>query len=45
VKKLSEAGYYTVESVAYTPKKALVQVKGLSEAKVDKIIAEGKCMA
>ena len=38
IKKLIEAGMRTVESVAYTPKKALVNVKGLSENKIDKII-------
>lgn len=38
VKKLEEAGFHTVEAVAFTPKKHLVQVKGLSENKVDKII-------
>ncbi|XP_046750986.1 DNA repair protein RAD51 homolog 1 [Diprion similis] len=38
VKKLQEAGYYTVESVAYTPKKQLITIKGLSDAKVDKIL-------
>jgi DNA repair protein RAD51 len=37
VKKLQEAGYYTVESVAYAPKKALISIKGISEAKADKI--------
>ena len=41
VKKLVEAGYYTVESIAYTPKKALLEIKGISEAKADKIISEG----
>ena len=40
VKKLTEAGYHTVESVAYAPKKALVMIKGVSEAKVDKIQGE-----
>lgn len=40
VKKLQEAGFHTVESVAYTPKKALLLIKGISEAKADKIIAE-----
>ncbi|PWN43270.1 Rad51-domain-containing protein [Ceraceosorus guamensis] len=39
-KKLAEAGYYTVESVAFTPRKTLLTVKGISEAKADKIIAE-----
>ncbi|KAJ8905862.1 hypothetical protein NDN08_002367 [Rhodosorus marinus] len=42
VKKLQEAGYYTVESVAYSTKKALLGVKGISEAKADKILAEAK---
>ena len=38
IKKLEEAGYHTVEAVAFTPKKNLIIVKGLSEAKVDKIL-------
>eukprot|EP00189_Rhodosorus_marinus_P004864 CAMPEP_0113970686 /NCGR_PEP_ID=MMETSP0011_2-20120614/11451_1 /TAXON_ID=101924 /ORGANISM="Rhodosorus marinus" /LENGTH=369 /DNA_ID=CAMNT_0000985363 /DNA_START=81 /DNA_END=1188 /DNA_ORIENTATION=+ /assembly_acc=CAM_ASM_000156 len=42
VKKLQEAGYYTVESVAYSTKKCLLGVKGISEAKADKILAEAK---
>lgn len=40
VKKLVEAGFHTVESVAYTPKKQILQIKGISEVKADKIIAE-----
>jgi DNA repair protein RAD51 len=40
VRKLVEAGYFTVESIAYTPKKNLLLVKGVSEAKADKIISE-----
>jgi DNA repair protein RAD51 len=43
-KKLREAGYHTVEAVAFTPKKALCQVKGISEAKAEKILAEGERM-
>eukprot|EP01091_Cochliopodium_minus_P016021 TRINITY_DN5871_c0_g1_i1.p1 TRINITY_DN5871_c0_g1~~TRINITY_DN5871_c0_g1_i1.p1 ORF type:complete len:342 (-),score=89.98 TRINITY_DN5871_c0_g1_i1:91-1116(-) len=39
VKKLQAAGYHTVQSVAYTPKKTLIQVKGISDAKADKILA------
>ncbi|KJE95065.1 DNA repair protein RAD51 1 [Capsaspora owczarzaki ATCC 30864] len=39
-KKLMEAGYNTVESVVYTPRKTLLTVKGISEAKADKIIGE-----
>ncbi|CEG73662.1 Putative DNA repair protein RAD51 [Rhizopus microsporus] len=42
VKKLQAAGFYTLESVAYSPKKAVLAIKGLSEAKVDKIYKEGK---
>jgi len=38
VKKLMEAGFHTVESVAFTPKKNLVIIKGLSEAKIEKIL-------
>ncbi|GAB5585978.1 RecA recombinase Rhp51 [Umbelopsis nana] len=40
VKKLTEAGYHTVESVAYTPKKALLAIKGISETKADKFLTE-----
>ncbi len=40
MKKLTEAGFYTVESLAYTPRKALISIKGISEAKADKILAE-----
>lgn len=40
VKKLVEAGFHTVESIAYTPKKAILLIKGISEAKADKILSE-----
>ena len=42
VQKLKDAGYHTVESIAFTPKKALLAIKGISEAKADKILAEGR---
>ena len=42
IKKLREAGYHTVESIVYAPKKNLMAIKGLSEAKADKIMAEGQ---
>jgi len=42
VKKLREAGYHTVESIVYAPKKNLLAIKGISEAKADKIMAEGQ---
>lgn len=35
-----DAGFYTIEGVAYTPRKSLLAVKGISEAKADKILAE-----
>ncbi|TIC04696.1 hypothetical protein E3Q17_00170 [Wallemia mellicola] len=38
--KLELAGYHTIESVAFTPKKHLITVKGISEAKADKILQE-----
>merc|ERR1712070_1308172 len=40
VKKLQGAGFYTVESVAFSTKKALIAVKGVSDTKADKILAE-----
>jgi len=40
-KKLQEAGFYTVESVVYAPRKKLCDIKGISEAKADKIQLEG----
>lgn len=40
VKKLVEAGFHTVEAIAYTPRKALMAVKGISEAKCEKILTE-----
>ncbi|KAK7603650.1 hypothetical protein V9T40_003649 [Parthenolecanium corni] len=40
IKKLEEAGYHTVESIAFAPKKTLITIKGISEAKADKILSE-----
>ncbi|KAK4883832.1 hypothetical protein RN001_000103 [Aquatica leii] len=40
IKKLEDAGYHTVESVAFAPKKFLMTIKGISEAKADKMIDE-----
>jgi len=40
VKKLQEAGLHTIEAVAYTPKKMLLAIKGISEQKVDKLLME-----
>jgi len=35
-----DGGYNTVESVAYTPRRVLEQIKGISEQKATKILAE-----
>lgn len=40
--KLAESGLHTIEAVAFTPKKQLCTIKGISEAKADKILAEGE---
>ncbi|KAI0734458.1 Rad51-domain-containing protein [Fomitopsis betulina] len=40
IKKLAENGLHTVEAVAYTPKKNLMAIKGISEQKADKILFE-----
>ncbi|KAI0242575.1 recombinase rad51 [Massospora cicadina] len=39
VEKLKKAGLYTVDAVAYTPRKALLEIKGFSEAKVDAVMS------
>ncbi|VDD76134.1 unnamed protein product [Mesocestoides corti] len=42
VKKLQEAGFYSVESIQFVPKKALLSIKGISEMKADKILEAAK---
>eukprot|EP00010_Vexillifera_abyssalis_P002471 CAMPEP_0201549758 /NCGR_PEP_ID=MMETSP0173_2-20130828/6210_1 /ASSEMBLY_ACC=CAM_ASM_000268 /TAXON_ID=218659 /ORGANISM="Vexillifera sp., Strain DIVA3 564/2" /LENGTH=339 /DNA_ID=CAMNT_0047959549 /DNA_START=25 /DNA_END=1044 /DNA_ORIENTATION=- len=37
VNKLRAAGFHTVEAVAFSTKKALIEIKGISDAKADKI--------
>ena len=37
-KKLAEAGFHTVESVAYSTLKSLTSVKGITEAKAEKLL-------
>lgn len=41
IKKLEDAGFHTIEAVAYAPKKELLNIKGISEAKADKILVRG----
>ncbi len=38
IKKLEEAGLHTIEAIAYTPRKALLAIKGISDAKAEKIL-------
>lgn len=40
ITKLMEAGHHTVESLIYTPRKQLLQIKGFSDAKIDKVLKE-----
>ena len=40
IKKLQEAGFCTVESIAFAPRKSLLAVKGISEAKADKLAVQ-----
>lgn len=44
IRKLEEAGFHTVEAVAYAPKKQLLTIKGISEAKADKLLTEAAKM-
>lgn len=37
-----DGGFYTVEAIAYTPKKILETIKGISEQKATKILTEGE---
>lgn len=37
LKRLQEAGFCTVESIAFAPRKSLLAVKGISDAKADKL--------
>jgi DNA repair protein RAD51 len=42
IKKLREGNIYTVEGLAHACKKELTSIKGISEAKVEKMQKEGK---
>ena len=39
ITKLTEAGFMSLESITYTPKKNLITIKGLSEQKIEKILS------
>jgi len=40
IKKLTEGGFFTVTAVATATKRALIAIKGISEQKADKLLAE-----
>jgi DNA repair protein RAD51 len=40
-----EAGYHTVESIAYSLKKNLCTVRGISDVKAEKLISEAGKMS
>lgn len=42
IQLLIDGNLHTVESIAYTPKKALEQIKGISEQKATKLLIEGQ---
>ncbi|VDK49551.1 unnamed protein product [Dibothriocephalus latus] len=39
---MMEAGFHTVESIQFVPKKALLAIKGISEMKADKVLEAAK---
>ena len=41
IKLIVDGGFNTIESVAYTPRRVLEQIKGISEQKATKVLAEG----
>ena len=40
IKKLQDMGYHTIESIAYANKKKLIEIRGISEIKAEKIHTE-----
>lgn len=45
IKKLQDAGMMTVESIAFTPRRKLIEIKGITDIKADKIMAEAMKIA
>ena len=41
IQLIVDGGFNTVESVAYTPRRVLEQIKGISEQKATKVLTEG----
>ena len=44
LKKLNDGGIFTVEQLAHSNRRDLVAIKGLSDAKVEKLISAGTCI-
>mmetsp|Transcript_8451 Transcript_8451/g.20771 ORF Transcript_8451/g.20771 Transcript_8451/m.20771 type:complete len:329 (-) Transcript_8451:715-1701(-) len=40
IKHLQNAGFHTIKSIAYSSKKKLIEIRGISEAKAEKLIHE-----
>lgn len=38
IQRLKEAGFHTCEAIAYTAKKNLMTIKGMTEAKIEKLV-------
>eukprot|EP00161_Ancyromonas_sigmoides_P022425 TRINITY_DN6847_c0_g1_i1.p1 TRINITY_DN6847_c0_g1~~TRINITY_DN6847_c0_g1_i1.p1 ORF type:complete len:262 (-),score=60.92 TRINITY_DN6847_c0_g1_i1:127-912(-) len=44
IEKMRAHGFHTVDAVAYATKKSLLEIKGISEAKADKILSEASAL-
>lgn len=44
IQRLKAAGYHTVEAVAFAPKKELLNIKGFSDTKVDKLLTHASTL-
>lgn len=42
IKKLKDGGIFSIEGLAHSNKRDLIQIKGLSEAKVEKLQQAGR---
>jgi len=45
LKKLTEAGITSIQGIVFTPRKKLLEIKGISDVKADKIYAEASKLA
>lgn len=42
IKKFTEAGFHSIQSILYTAKKNLIKIKGITEGKLDKVLTACK---